>query len=113
MSGLLLSLALSLGITLLLALGAALVLGFRKLQDLGLILLVNLFTNPLVVLILNLTALFSHAAPPWCLIGALEILAVAAEGLLYRQRLSCTRWNPFLLSLILNAISYLGGYLLS
>lgn len=113
MSGLLRSLSLSLGLTLLLELGAALVLGFRKKQDLGLIFLVNVFTNPLVVLSLNLAALFLKTPPPWYLVGFLEIFAVSAEWLLYRNRLRFTRFSPFLLSLILNSISYLGGYLLS
>ena len=38
--------------------------------------------------------------------------AVLAEGWLYRGRLSREGLDPFLLSLILNAISYLGGMMI-
>lgn len=113
MSKLVMSLGLSLGLTLLLESGAAFLLGFRKKQDFLLIFLVNVFTNPLVVLVLNLTALLSQAAPPWYLIAMMEVFAVCAEWYLYRRRLQHARWNPFALSLLLNTISYLGGLLLS
>lgn len=110
MEALLTSLALSLGLTLLLELGVAALLGLRK--DLLLVGLVNVLTNPPLVLILSLTYLHTGTTP-WYLVAPLELLVFAAEGLLYRNRTEQKRWNPFLLSLMLNAISYFGGLLLS
>lgn len=107
------SLALSLALTLLLELAAAAILGLRRPRDLCLVALVNILTNPLVVLTLNLTWFFTQTSPGWLLTAGLEITAFLAEGLLYRNRLTQQRFNPFALSLILNAISYTGGLLLS
>lgn len=106
------SLALSLGLTLLFELPAAILLGVRRKQDVLLVTLVNILTNPLVVLILNLFLYVTAAPPPWFLILPLEIFAVLTEGFVYQKGLSFRRIHPFILSLILNGISYFGGLLL-
>lgn len=107
----LISLALSLGLTLLIELPLALLLGVRKGLDLLCVVLVNVVTNPSVVLILNLISL--QGAPPWYLIAGLELAAVGVEAIFYRKCFSQCSINPLLLSLILNGISYLGGCLFS
>ena len=107
----LMSLVLSLGLTLLLELGTALLLGLRGGRDLLAVGLVNVVTNPVVVLILNLFLYLRGAAAPWYLVAILEFSAVLVEGLLFSLCLSGRRLHPFLLSLILNAISYVGGLL--
>ncbi len=107
---LLFSLALSLFLTLLIELLAALIFGLRSPKDFLLVALVNLLTNPPLVLILDLV--FLTGPVPWYLIAALELAAVLTEGLLYRKRLNYTRIHPLLLSLLLNGISYIGGLLL-
>ncbi len=112
MKQLLLSLALSLGLTLLLELSTALLFGQRK-KALLLVALVNILTNPPVVLLLNLVAIGTQGHPPWLLIAVLELGAIAAEGLVYQRSRLLNKWNPWLFSLILNTISYLGGCLLS
>lgn len=104
------SLALSLGLTLLAELGAGLLLGLRRKQDLLLVALVNVLTNPVVVLVLNLACLYGFYS--WYLVAALELAALLTEGLLYRGRLEYRKINPFLLSWILNSISYFGGLIL-
>ncbi len=106
------SLGLSLVLTLLFEGAVSLILGLRNPRDLLLVGLVNILTNPLVVLTVNLTVFLTHSPPPWYLVAILEIAAVAAEGLFYRNRLEYRRIHPFLLSLILNAISFTGGLLL-
>ena len=107
------SLVLSLGLTLILELSVAWLLRLREKRDLLLIALVNVFTNPLVVLTLNLYVRFSGFPPPWILVLPLEMFAVTAEWLIYRRGLSHRPVSPLILSLILNGISYLGGLLLS
>lgn len=106
------SLALSLGLTLILELGAAVLLGIRSRRDLLAVGLINVVTNPLVVLVFNLFFYFGHTAP-WYWVAGLELAAVLAEGFLFSLCLSYKRIHPFLLSLILNGISYFGGLLLS
>lgn len=104
------SLALSLGLTLLIELPLGLLLGLRKGMDLLCVILVNVVTNPCVVLILNLYSM--RGVPPWYLIAVLELAAVAVEALFYRKCLSRCPISPIFFSLILNGISYLGGCLL-
>lgn len=106
------SLALSLGLTLLLELPAAILLGVRRKDDILLVFLVNILTNPLVVLILNLFLYITATPPPWFLILPLELFAILTEGFIYQKGLSFRRIHPFILSLILNGISYFGGLLL-
>ena len=106
------SLVLSLGLTLLLEIPAAFILGLRRKEDILLVSLVNVLTNPVVVLICNLFLLFTASPPPWFLILTLEVFAVLTEGFIYQKGLSFRRIHPFIVSLILNGISYFGGLLL-
>ena len=106
----LVSLGLSLALTLAIELPLAFLLGIRKGMDFLCVVLVNVVTNPSLVLILNLFSL--RGVPPWFLIAGLEAAAVVAEALFYRKCLSRCPVHPILLSLILNGISYLGGCLL-
>lgn len=103
------SLALSLGLTLAIEVPLAFLFGLRKGTDLLCVTLVNVVTNPPLVLILNLYLL--RGVPPWYLVALLEVAAVAVEALFYRKCLTRCPFHPLLLSLILNGISYLGGCL--
>ena len=87
--------AVSLGLTLLLELPFVYLWGLRSRRDLKLAVLANVLTNPAVVLLhgLGLPAL------------PLEAAAVAAEGFCYRVRGDRVR-RPFLLALLVNALSY-------
>ena len=67
--------------------------------------LANLITNPPVVL------LHSFLQGGWPLVAALELGAVAAEGLLYRY--SGLYERPFRFSLIANALSFSLGLILN
>ena len=107
------SLALSLGLTLILELLGAFLFGFRQKRDLALVTLVNILTNPLIVLICNLYLIASGIPIPWYWILPLEVLAVLTEGFIYHKGLSHRPIHPLFLSLILNGISYIGGLLLS
>lgn len=110
MSGWTLSLGVSLGLTLAFELPFATLWGLRK-RDLTLCALVNLLTNPLVVVCTLLwRAYVPH--PDWPLLAALETAAVVAEGLLYRDLGERIR-RPMLFSLCANALSYGSGLLVN
>ena len=104
------SLVISFLITVVVELAVGWLLGLRDRRSLVIIFLVNVVTNPSLVLILNLFSL--RGVPPWYLIAGLEAAAVAVEAFFYHKCLSRCPIHPLLLSLILNGISYLGGYLL-
>lgn len=112
MAGLILeSLMRSLLLTLAVELGIAWLIGVRKRKDLALVALVNVLTNPPLVLILDLVYVFDRDHLHWYLIAALELAAVCIEALLYRNRLEFKRISPWQISLLLNGISYFGGWL--
>lgn len=99
-----LSLALSLGWTLVLELPFAFALGVRSRRGLVLVALVNLLTNPPVAL---MGLLFSHPLVHL----TLEAVAVLAEGWIYARCAPDLR-RPYLFSLGANAFSYLTGAVL-
>ena len=103
MDDLLLSLLLSLGLTEAFECAFALLTGKRG-KALLLCILVNIITNPPVVLLRFLSG------GGWLFIAGLELAAVVAEGLLYRY--SGLYRRPFLFSLAANALSFSLGLLI-
>ena len=107
-SELFLSLAVSLALTLLLELGFAWLWGAER-RDLPAVALANVLTNPAVVLCRRAASWYLPLALPAVTL-ALELGAVAAEGLVYRRQ-SQIAW-PWAFSLCANAFSFLTGLLL-
>ena len=105
MDRLLTALLVSLLLTLLLECAFAFVAGARTPRRLLLVALVNVLTNPPVVMLCTLF-------PSPLLTAAMELAAVLTEGLIYRARADWLR-RPFLFSLAINAFSYLTGLLIN
>ena len=102
-----------LAFTLLIETVLALILGVRKKRDIPIVILVNFMTNPIVVALGFLSGFFfGYKVRIICMIF-LELFAFASEGLVYKKALSFKKINPFLLSLILNAASYLIGLVIN
>jgi len=106
---LLASLGISLALTLCFELGFALLCRKRG-RALWMTALVNVLTNPVVVLT---ALLWRHFALPGyaAAVAVLEISAVAIEGLIYQKSRLFAR--PYLFSLFANAVSYGLGLLLN
>lgn len=102
------SLATSLLLTLVIELLFALLFGVRKGRDFLLVFLVNVATNPLIGILLDVYFVYV-AMPPYWLIAILEAGVVFGEWALYRGRLEYRKMPPFVFSLVLNASSYLIG----
>ena len=90
----------------------ALIVGVRKGFDLTVILFSNLLTNPVVVFSGMLLASFTNIPRPVYVI-VLELAAFITEALIYRKLLFTKKPSPFLLSLILNSVSFFVGTTLS
>ncbi len=104
------SLAVSLGLTLAVELAFALLCRKRG-RALLLTALANILTNPVVVLAALLWRYF--VLPGYGLaVAALEIAAVAAEGLVYHKKCRESFPRPYLFSLAANALSFSLGALL-
>ena len=100
--------AVSLGLTLLLEVPVAYCWGLRSRHDLTVAVLVNVLTNPAVVLLNGLLS----AAPWWAVQLPLEAAAIAVEGFCYGHCGEDVR-RPYLLSLCANCISYGAGLVLN
>ena len=88
--------------------GLAALLGYRK-RDLTFVALVNLLTNPPVVVLTFLSGLY-WGKTAWIIsVVFFELAAFLTEALIYRSNLDKKKPNPFLLSLILNAASFACG----
>lgn len=103
------SLAGSLVLTLVLELTLALIWRVDR-RDLPAVVLVNLLTNPVVVLCHRGAAWYLSPGLLPAVTLALELGAVAAEGLVYRRRSQIS--HPWAFSLCANMCSFLTGLIL-
>lgn len=101
----------SLGLTLLLEVPFAYAWGLRDRRNLAVAVLVNVLTNPAVVLLNVLIS--ARTGWPWPAVQLpLEALAAAVEAVCYRDCGKDIR-HPVLLSLCANGFSYCAGLLLN
>ncbi len=100
----LIALAMSLLLTLVLEELFALIWGLRGWRELTVVALVNILTNPAVVLLYHLSTGLLGWSPVWVTV-ILECAAVVVEWRCYR---SCSYQlkRPFLFALLANAVSY-------
>jgi hypothetical protein len=108
------SYAIAFVLTVLLEVAVALAFGLRRRPEIGAVVLVNVFSHPLLICLLWTIA--SLRATP---IRGLEILMLEAGAVLVEWRLLCyaiprhSAKRLFVLSLTMNAASYLSGMALS
>ena len=101
---LLISLAVSLALTLVLESGFFLLIGKRNKKDLLLVVLVNVLTNPAVVLLYWLAVAYA-GYNRIIIIAVLEVLAVLTEGYMYKKHGQEFK-RPYGFSLLANMFSY-------
>lgn len=100
-------------LTIIIELIIALILGVRNKKDIINIILVNVITNPIVVMSQTLLYIKFGYNIEMIGIAILEVLVVLVEGLIYKKVLNYKKINPIILSLILNALSFLIGELIN
>lgn len=90
---------------------AASLFRLRRWYDLSTVTLAQLVTNPLVVVIGQLTyPALSTDAERWTILLLLELLALGIEALLYRYAHITT--HPWRLSILCNLVSFCAGIML-
>ena len=109
-SALLTALGISLALTLVLEAGLFLLVGKRNKKDFLLLLLVNVLTNPTVVLTYWLAALYTEWSMVIVIIP-LEVFAVLTEGHCYKKY-GCDFKRPYIFSIAANIFSYGTGLLI-
>lgn len=107
---LLAALGISLVLTLALETAFFLLTGKRNRKDMLLVVLVNVLTNPIVILLYWLAVLYANWSPV-IVAALLELFAVLAEGFCYKKYGQAFR-RPYLFSAAANAFSYGIGVLL-
>ena len=105
------SLILSLILTVVLELLMSYILGIRSIKDFCVVILVNIYTNPIVVFLSNIVQLMNNVMLYYCSIFILEIGAVVIEALLYKRYLKKTL-NPIRVSIYNNIFSFGMGVIL-
>ena len=90
----------------------AFILGYRK-KDLINVILVNVMTNPIVVMIPVYFNVKYGIVERNIALGILEVVTLFVEGFIYYKFLERRKINPFLLSLILNFSSYIAGVIIN
>lgn len=104
------SLALSLVLTIALETAFFLLIGKRDKKDLLLVVLVNILTNPVVVLLYWLSILYTEWNSVVVMIP-LELFAIVTEGYYYKKYSSSFRY-PYLFSVVANMFSFWAGVLI-
>ena len=99
----------SLIFTIILELGLALIFKIKNKDDIIIIVLVNVVTNPIVVVFPYLLGIFYGNTGRYVLLLILEILTVFFEGFIYKKYLKFKSINPYVLSILLNVTSYFIG----
>lgn len=100
-------------ITVILEIFLAYLLKIRKKKDILNIILVNLITNPPFSLAIFLINMFWGIEAYYACLIILEITIILIEGRIYKKILSHQKINIYVLSLLLNLSSYLGGILIN
>lgn len=99
----------SLTLTIIIELVCALIMGVRNKKDIINVILVNILTNPLVVSISFFINLRYGLINKRIAMIFLELFAFLSEGFVYNKCLEFKKYNGFILSLILNVVSYTLG----
>ena len=108
-----LSLLISLFLTIMIELIASFIIGIRDKDDIKVVILVNICTNPIVVYIANCLMLFTNDFIYNIGVAILEILVVMVEFVLYKKYLKFDKVSPFAISLINNVISFSIGVIIN
>lgn len=108
-----LSIIVSLSLTIIIELIVSLILGVRNKADIGIIILANVCTNPIVVYFANFLLLFDIKLMYNIGITILEISAVLVEYKIYKKYLKFDKISPFIISFVNNAVSYFSGVIIN
>ena len=108
-----LSLIISLLLTILIELSISILLGIKTRNDIRIVILVNICTNPIVVYIANILKLLNNNLLYILTVILLEIIVVFVEFRLYNKSLKNYKKSKFILSLVNNISSYMIGILIN
>ena len=100
------SLIISLLLTLIIETFTSVFLGIREKRDIGIVIIANIITNPIVVYISNCLNIFTSKSVFYVGVLILEVLAIIVEFWIFKKYLKYNKKSPFIISLINNFVSY-------
>ena len=100
-------------LTIIIELIISLLIGIRNKKDILNIIVVNIMTNPIVVLIPLVIRMLTNNLYSMIFLFLLEVITLFIEGIVYKNNLCYKKINWFLLSLLLNMCSFLFGLILN
>ena len=106
------SFAISLILTLIIELTISYIIGIRKKNDIEIIVLVNILTNPIVVFISNISNQMLDISIYYIIVIFLEICAFFIEAQIFKKLLNFQKISAIKISLINNIASYSIGVLI-
>ena len=104
------ALAASLALTIAIESGFSVLIGIRNKKDLLLVIMVNVLTNPIVVLLYWIAVYYTNWNTVLVIIP-LELFAVLTEGFYYKKYAQKIK-RPFIFSIAANAVSYSIGFII-
>lgn len=107
------SLIVSLILTLIIELTVFFILGIKEKDDIEVIILVNILTNPIVVFCANIANIMCGGVTYYIIVIILEITAVLVEAYIFKKILHFQKISAIKISLINNIISYGTGVIIS
>lgn len=102
----LVSLLISLLLTIILEVNTSYVIGVRSKNDIMVVMLVNVCTNPVVVYIANLVKMLDNKTIYWGCVAIMEYTVIIVEWRLFRKYLQNKEINCLCLSLANNIVSF-------
>lgn len=107
------SIIISLVLTIIIEVLVAIGLGIKNLKEIVLIAFINIFTNPILVCIANITFLLNNYLFHIVVLLLLEITAFIVEGKLLKYYLGKKLIHPYKFSFYINLISFSIGIILN
>lgn len=107
------SLIVSLFLTVIIELVVSLIIGIRGKEDLKVVFLANVITNPIVVFTANCVSFLNNEVLYYVVVFILELLAIIVEFIIFKKFLNFKKKSPLFISCINNIISFSLGVVIS
>jgi len=107
------SLVISLILTLIIEIATSFIIGIRNKDDIEIVIVANIITNPVVVFVTNCILALNNMIVYNIVVAFMEILAVIIEAILYKDLLKYKDKSPWLISIFNNVVSFSIGVIIN
>ena len=108
-----LSLIISLCLTIIIEIITSYIMGIRNKEDINVVIWTNIFTNPVVLYLVNCVKLLNNNLIYNIIVTIMEVIVVIVEFIIYKKYLNFKEKSPVFISIINNIISFSAGIIIS